>query len=61
MHDMRRAPEARQQQLMPRIRVWLTRRNTRQRLRELDLRQLADSGLSEADRQRECMTWFWQP
>jgi uncharacterized protein YjiS (DUF1127 family) len=46
---------------MPRIRVWLTRRNTRQRLRELDLRQLADAGLSEADRQRECMKWFWQP
>jgi uncharacterized protein YjiS (DUF1127 family) len=60
MHDMRRLPEVRQQRPMPRVRIWITRVKTRQRLRELDLRQLADVGLSEAERQRECMKWFWQ-
>lgn len=41
--------------------TWLQRMQTRERLRELDTRQLGDVGLSLAARQRECAKWFWQP
>ena len=40
--------------------TWLRRMRTRPSLRELDARALADIGLSEAERQRECARWFWQ-
>jgi len=40
---------------------WAIRHRTRSQFRRLDTRSLADVGLSEADRQRECSKWFWQP
>jgi len=40
--------------------TWLQRMRTRVSLRELDASQLADVGLSQAARQRECAKWFWQ-
>ncbi len=36
------------------------RLKTRRRLRELDARLLADVGITEAERRRECAKWFWQ-
>jgi uncharacterized protein YjiS (DUF1127 family) len=42
------------------VRFWLGRRETREHLAELDPRLLADVGLSEAERRRECSKWFWQ-
>ncbi|MDX1425513.1 MAG: DUF1127 domain-containing protein [Kiloniellales bacterium] len=42
------------------LRTWCLRRKTRRHLRGLDARLLADVGLSEADRARECAKWFWQ-
>jgi uncharacterized protein YjiS (DUF1127 family) len=42
------------------LRTWRLRRKTRRHLRGLDARLLADVGLSEADRARECAKWFWQ-
>lgn len=41
-------------------RIWLRRVATRRTLKELDGRVLADVGLSQADRRRECAKWFWQ-
>jgi uncharacterized protein YjiS (DUF1127 family) len=40
--------------------IWLMRIRTRQRLRELDTRQLDDVGLTELRRRRECMKRFWR-
>lgn len=45
---------------LPRLRTWLMRLKTRRRLRELDARLLADVGITEAERRRECAKWFWQ-
>jgi uncharacterized protein YjiS (DUF1127 family) len=42
------------------VRAWLTRLKTRRRLRELDAAALADVGITEDERQRECAKWFWQ-
>jgi uncharacterized protein YjiS (DUF1127 family) len=41
-------------------RIWSRRSNTRRHLEELDAHRLADIGLNELDRQRECAKWFWQ-
>lgn len=41
-------------------RIWLRRMETRRELRKLDRQMLADIGLTEADRRRECTKWFWQ-
>lgn len=41
--------------------LWLRRMSTRRALRELDRRQLADIGRTEAERRVECAKWFWQP
>ncbi|HJS30747.1 MAG TPA: DUF1127 domain-containing protein [Alphaproteobacteria bacterium] len=40
--------------------IWLRRAATRRKLRELDARALADIGISESCRRRECAKWFWQ-
>jgi uncharacterized protein YjiS (DUF1127 family) len=40
--------------------IWLRRRKTRRRLRDLDGRELDDIGLTERQRQCECAKWFWQ-
>ncbi len=40
--------------------IWLTRALTRRRLRELTPAALADVGLTEAQRRRECARWCWQ-
>jgi uncharacterized protein YjiS (DUF1127 family) len=40
--------------------IWFRRSETRRRLRQLDGRELADIGQTEAERQRECAKWFWQ-
>jgi uncharacterized protein YjiS (DUF1127 family) len=40
--------------------VWIRRAATRQALRELDDRLLADIGRTERDRRRECAKWFWR-
>ncbi len=45
---------------LPRLRTWLMRLKTRRRLRDLDARLLADVGITEAERWRECAKWFWQ-
>lgn len=39
---------------------WAVRYGTRQQLRRLDTRALADVGISEAERRRECSKWFWE-
>ena len=41
--------------------MWVQRRRTRLQLERLSPSLLADIGLTEADRQRECLKWFWQP
>ena len=43
-----------------RARIWFRRIKTRQRLRELELRELDDAGLTECERRHECAKWFWQ-
>ena len=40
--------------------TWLRRAATRRSLRELDALALADIGISESCRRRECAKWFWQ-
>lgn len=40
--------------------IWLGRAISRRRLRALDARGLADVGLSESGRRRECARWCWQ-
>jgi uncharacterized protein YjiS (DUF1127 family) len=42
------------------IRLWHRRLRTRHALRELEPHRLADIGLTEPDRRRECGKWFWQ-
>jgi uncharacterized protein YjiS (DUF1127 family) len=42
------------------ITLWLRRARTRADLRELDAHRLADIGVTEAERARECAKWFWQ-
>lgn len=44
----------------PLLRVWFHRATTRRQLRDLDARALADVGLTERERERECARWFWQ-
>ncbi|MGH6814549.1 MAG: DUF1127 domain-containing protein [Hyphomicrobiaceae bacterium] len=45
---------------LTKARVWLRRARTRRRLKELDARELADIGLTENERCRECGKSFWQ-
>jgi uncharacterized protein YjiS (DUF1127 family) len=45
---------------LTKLRAWLMRLKTRRRLRHLDARLLADVGITEAERRRECAKWFWQ-
>jgi uncharacterized protein YjiS (DUF1127 family) len=40
--------------------LWRQREHTRRALAALDARALADIGLSENDRRRECARWFWE-
>jgi uncharacterized protein YjiS (DUF1127 family) len=40
--------------------IWLRRSTTRRDLHQLDTRALADVGLTERRRRRECAKWFWQ-
>jgi uncharacterized protein YjiS (DUF1127 family) len=40
--------------------IWRRRVSTRAALRELDPHFLADIGLIEDERRRECAKWFWQ-
>jgi uncharacterized protein YjiS (DUF1127 family) len=40
--------------------TWQERSRTRRAFAELDARGLADIGLSESQRHRECAKWFWQ-
>lgn len=40
--------------------TWCRRAATRRALRCLDAHALADIGLTEAERRRECAKWFWQ-
>lgn len=40
--------------------LYLMRTTTRRCLRELNERLLADIGLDERDRRRECAKWFWE-
>jgi uncharacterized protein YjiS (DUF1127 family) len=40
--------------------IWFRRLKTRRRLQELDARELADVGITERERRRECAKWFWQ-
>lgn len=42
------------------LRFWMIRLKTRRRLGQLDAAALADVGITEAQRQRECAKWFWQ-
>ncbi|QCK85806.1 DUF1127 domain-containing protein [Phreatobacter aquaticus] len=42
------------------VRIWRERRDTRIHLGELEAHHLADIGLTEAERRRECAKWFWQ-
>lgn len=46
--------------LCDRLSRWLIRARTRRRLAELEARELADIGLSEAERRRECRKPFWR-
>ena len=39
---------------------WQRRAQTRRQLRALEAFRLADIGLSETMRRRECAKWFWQ-
>lgn len=41
--------------------VWRVRYVTRQHLRLLDHRELADVGMDALTREREVAKWFWQP
>ena len=41
-------------------RKWRRRSKTRKVLQQLDPRELADIGRTEAERKRECAKWFWQ-
>jgi len=41
--------------------IWFRRARTRRQLRALEAHRLADIGLSEAQRRREGVKWFWQP
>ena len=47
--------------LVARLAIWHRNRRTRARLATLDHHQLADIGLSPAQRDTECTKWFWQP
>jgi uncharacterized protein YjiS (DUF1127 family) len=40
--------------------AWWRCATTRRILQSLDPRQLADIGLTEAERDHECAKWFWQ-
>jgi uncharacterized protein YjiS (DUF1127 family) len=40
--------------------LWVRRAHTRRQLRGLDDRLLADIGISEGDRRRECARRFWE-
>ena len=42
------------------LRVWIRHATTRQALRELDARLLADIGRTERERRHECAKWFWR-
>jgi len=42
------------------VRRWRRRARTRTRLAALNGRMLADIGLSDLDRWRECNKWFWE-
>ncbi|WP_026380510.1 DUF1127 domain-containing protein [Afifella pfennigii] len=40
--------------------LWLQRARQRRQLAELPPWRLADIGISEAERRRECAKWFWE-
>lgn len=42
------------------ISAWLMRARTRRHLLRLDPRLLADIGVAQAERNRECAKWCWQ-
>lgn len=43
-----------------RAEIWLRNHRTRRHLHDLTDAQLADIGLSPAERNAECAKWFWQ-
>jgi uncharacterized protein YjiS (DUF1127 family) len=42
------------------VQFWLARRRTRQHLKQLDARLLADVGMTRADQARECRKPPWR-
>ena len=48
------------QELTARADIWLMGLRTRRHLSDLGARLLADIGLEERDRDRECAKWFWE-
>jgi uncharacterized protein YjiS (DUF1127 family) len=40
--------------------IWRRRARTRRALQQVDARELADIGRTEAERKSECAKWFWQ-
>ncbi|MBZ8135037.1 DUF1127 domain-containing protein [Afifella sp. IM 167] len=42
------------------IGLWIRRSRERRQLAELPSFRLADIGIEEAERRRECAKWFWQ-
>lgn len=47
-------------QLSAKLATWRKRARTRIALTDLDARELADIGVTESARQRECAKWFWE-
>lgn len=41
--------------------LWLRRIATRRHLYAVEAHRLADVGLTEQQRRRECAKWFWEP
>lgn len=48
------------QSILVLARLWCMRTVTRRQLDKLELHYLADIGLDETARRRECAKWFWQ-
>lgn len=48
------------QQLLTLLRIWQQRHRSRRQLAQLDSRLLADTGISEAERQVELSKPFWR-
>jgi uncharacterized protein YjiS (DUF1127 family) len=47
-------------QILTTFTEWARRARTRRHLRALEAFRLADIGLCDADRRRECAKWFWR-